>query len=93
MNRDRFHDVFNETMREIYRASIPSADWDDLLANSPRNENGQILVPYEDYKISDQVLDEIVTRKTKEYRLREPWKSSLRTNVYLGPSPISIRAK
>lgn len=80
-------------MTEIYKASIPSASWDDLLRDSPRNEAGQIEVPFEDYHISDQILDDIIQETAKKYRLSKADLESLRTNVYLGPSPIGIRPK
>ena len=80
-------------MTEIYKASIPSASWDDLLRDSPRNDAGQIEIPFENYHISDQILDEIIETTAKKYRLNQFELQSLRTNVYLGPSPISIRPK
>ncbi len=93
MTNRKFEEVYHEAMTEIYKASIPSASWDDLLRDSPRNEAGQIIVPYENYHISDQILDEIIQATAKKYRLSKADLESLRTNVYLGPSPISIRPK
>ena len=93
MTNKKFKEVYHETMTEIYKASIPSASWDDLLRDSPRNEAGQIVVPYENYHISDQILDEIIQETAKKHRLSKADLESLRANVYLGPSPISIRPK
>lgn len=93
MTDKKFKEVYHEAMTEIYKASIPSASWDDLLRDSPRNEAGQILIPYEDYHISDQILDEIIETTAKKHRLNQFELQSLRSNVYLGPSPISIRPK
>jgi hypothetical protein len=93
MTNKKFREIYHEAMTEIYKASIPSASWDELLRDSPRNEAGQILIPYEDYHISDQILDEIIETTAKKYRLNQFDLQSLRSNVYLGPSPISIRPK
>lgn len=93
MTNKKFKEVYHEAMTEIYKASIPSASWDDLLRDSPRNEAGQILIPYEDYHISDLILDEIIETTAKKYRLNQFELQSLRSNVYLGPSPISIQPK
>jgi len=93
MTNKKFKDVYHEAMTEIYKASIPSASWDDLLRDSPRNEAGQIEIPFENYHISDRILDEIIQATAKKYRLSQDDLESLRTNVYLGPSPISIRPK
>jgi hypothetical protein len=93
MTNKKFKKVYHEAMTEIYKASIPSASWDDLLRDSPRNEAGQILIPYEDYHISDLILDEIIEATAKKYRLNQDDLGHLRTNVYLGPSPLSILPK
>jgi hypothetical protein len=93
MTDKKFKEVYHEVMTEIYKASIPSASWDDLIRDSPRNEAGRVEIPYEDYYISSLILDEIIETIAKKHHLSRGDLGSLRMNVYLGPSPISIRPK
>jgi hypothetical protein len=91
MTNKKFKEVYHEAMTEIYKASIPSASWDDLIRDSPKNEAGRVEIPYWDYHVSDLILDEIIEAVAKKHRLSESDTGSLRTSIYLGPSPISIR--
>lgn len=91
MTNEKFRKVYHDVMTEIYKASIPSASWDDLIRDSPKNKAGHIEIPYWDYHISNLILDEIIETVAKKHRLSKKDTASLKTNVYLGPSPISIR--
>jgi isocitrate dehydrogenase len=91
MTDKKFKDIFYEVMEEIYHASIPGASFKELMETSPKDEEGRIMIPFEEYKISERILEEIIERAIKEHKLNEYYASSLKTNVYLGPSPVSIK--
>ena len=84
-------ELFYEVMEEIYNASIPRASFKELTESSPRDEAGRAMIPFEEYRIPESLLDDIVERFCKTNHLSPFDATRLRTNVYLGPSPCGIQ--
>ena len=72
---------------QLYAAATPAADFELLMEESPRNERGQIMIPYLDYEIEQSVHDSIIEEALKKFRAPKYTKQSIRNGIYLGCSP------
>jgi len=77
--------------RALYKASTPSADFDQLMENSSTDENGRKLIPYDDYYISIDTYDEIISSMLKGKRLTKLKQQMIRNTIHLGCSPKTIK--
>jgi len=75
--------------KELYENSEPKVDFDELLNSAERNNEGQKIIPFENYFIEQELMDEIIEKHLKNKRLTKLAKNSIRVNVYLGVSPVS----
>ena len=82
--------VYN-IFRELYKQATPSADFDELVENATLNERGEKVIPFNDYEIEREKMDEIYKRMTSRKEsgmiLSEWEKRSVSFQVYLGCSP------
>jgi hypothetical protein len=77
-----------ECYRRLYKASKPSADFDQLLKDAPTNEQGQKAIDYMAYEISIDDYNEIVNGIIKEFKLKPKYRVELfRRTMILGASP------
>jgi hypothetical protein len=90
---ERLNKIVMEIMKELYVNSIPSADFDELVENAPIDEYGRKNIRFDDYEIDDTIMDNIMNYHFKKNRLTKYEKNIVSANVYLGPSPRSIRKK
>jgi len=79
--------AIHEIYRQLYVASDPPADFDLLMENSPKNEQGQIMIPYMNHEISEELCDQIIDEVLGNLRISKRMKQTLRTAIYLGCSP------
>ena len=91
MNKERLSKIFNQIMVEIYQASIPSADWYELVEKYRDPESGISYIPYWDYTISGELLEMIVDKYLKKYHVNVTDSETLRFQILLGPSPESLK--
>lgn len=76
-----------ECYRRLYKASTPSADFDELVENAPINESGQKQIDYNSYEIEYETCNQIIKDIIKEYKIQK-WKRQLFNNtIILGCSP------
>ena len=75
--------------RELYANSEPKADFDELVNSAEKNEEEQKIIPFENYFIEQELMDEIIEKHLKNKRLTKLTKNAIRLNVYLGCSPVS----
>ena len=73
--------------RELYANSEPKADFDELVNSAEKNEKGEKIIPFENYFIDQEVMDEIIEKHLKNKRLTKLAKNAIKVNVYLGSSP------
>ncbi len=59
--------ALRECYRKLYKASTPSADYDELLKNATINENGQKVIDYNAHEICEYEFSEIMSDVIKEY--------------------------
>ena len=82
--------IIMDIYRALYKASTPSADFDELMENAALDDSGRKLIPYNDYLISIDTYDEIISSILKDKRLTKLNKSAIRSSIHLGCSPKTI---
>lgn len=73
--------------QDLYKASTPSADFDELAANAPLNELGQKVIDFMAYEISEKEFNEILESNLKDVREPKYRKQMYRNTILLGASP------
>ena len=77
-----------ECYRRLYKASEPSADFDQLLKDAPTNEQGQKVIDYMAYEISIDDYNEIVNGIVKEFKIKPEYRAKMfRRTMSFGASP------
>jgi len=73
---------------ELFKHATPSADFNKLLKNAKTNDLGQKEIPFDDYEIEQETLDEIIQESINKFKLKPKYKQQLfRNTIYLGCSP------
>lgn len=80
-------EIVRECYVELYKASTPSADFEELVANAPTNEQGQKVVDYMAYEISKTDFDNVVDLVLAKHKVTKNEKHRLMMSIYLGCSP------
>ena len=81
-------DAIMECYSRLYANADPKADFNALMKVSPKNEEGQIEIPYMDYSINKKVYNKIVSEVIKEYGIRSSFRiSAFKATIALGCSP------
>ena len=89
MKENKAQKIVWDIYRELYANSEPKADFDELVNSAEKNEEGQKIIPFENYFIDQEVMDEIIEKHLKNKRLTKLAKNAIKVNVYLGCSPVS----
>ena len=90
--RSREKKLFDAVMncyKELYKEATPSADFDELVANAPVNEQGQKVVDNNAYRLSSKKYEEIVEAHIKKNKLKTYEAKGFRIEMYLGCGPSS----
>lgn len=85
MSRDE--KIIHEIYRDMFKASTPSGDWDELLENATINERGEKEIPFMDYEIDKDEMENIFNKAMKKYRIPKYRICQFKFTVYLGCSP------
>lgn len=73
--------------QDLYKASTPSANFDELMANAPLNKEGQKVIDFMAYEISEKEFNEILESNLKGVREPKYRKQMYYNTVLLGCSP------
>ena len=73
--------------RELYENSEPKADFDILVENAEIMSDGRKYIPYNDYEIDGDLMDEIINKHMIRNRLNKFDKQDIRIENLLGCSP------
>lgn len=84
---DEMSSIIFVAFDRLYKKAIPKGDYFKLLSTSPRNEQGEILIPYDDYIIGEHTTIKIVENIGNKLKMSGFEKNELHFNVYLGASP------
>ena len=76
-----------ECYRQLFKASTPSADFDNLVENATLNQFGQKEIPFMDYEIDEDEFIQIVDSILKKSRISSWRKELIKRSVLLGCSP------
>ena len=77
-----------ECYRRLYKASTPSANFDELMAKAYVDEYGMKHIPYNDYEIEDEYMVQIIEDVIKEYKVKTKLRQqAFRVAIHLGASP------
>ena len=80
-------EIVFDIYRELYANSEPKADFDLLVENAEIMSDGRKYIPYNDYEIDGDLMDEIIHKHMIRNRLNKFDKQAIRIEVLLGCSP------
>lgn len=76
-----------ECYRRLFKASTPSGDFDEMLAQAEKNDIGQKIIPYMDYEIEENIFDNIIEDIFEDYDIKKQKQRFFKTAILLGCSP------
>lgn len=92
--KSKDEEILFDIYRELYANSEPVGDFDQLLKNATINERGEKVIPFNDYQISDDKMEEIIKKHLKGNKITKLKQNQFRFSVLMGCSPKSkISAK
>ena len=89
MKETKIQKIIWDIYEELYANSEPKTDFDELVKSAQKNEKGEKIIPFENYFMEQELMDEIVEKHLKNKRLTKLAKNSIKFNIYLGVSPRS----
>lgn len=73
--------------RELFKASTPPRDFDELVKNATINSRGEKEIPFMDYEISQEDMDKIIEQSYKRFVIKSKFdKQIIKNSIYLGCS-------
>ena len=82
-------DAVLDCYRELYKKATPSADFDELVANAPLNNEGKKVIDYNAYKLDRFTYEDIVEKHIKKNKLKGPIARGFSIEMYLGCGPTT----
>lgn len=77
-----------ECYRRLYKASTPSADFEELMAKAYVDEKGMKHIPFNDYEIEEEHMESIIEDVIKEYGIKTKYRQqAFKFTILLGASP------
>lgn len=73
--------------QDLYKASTPSADFNELMEKAEINERGQKVIDFNAYEISEENYNDILESNLKSIREPKYKKQMIRNTIALGCSP------
>lgn len=87
MNYKKIDNVIRLCYIEIYKNSIPYADFEELLENAPLDNNGKKIINFNDYEIKNKTFYEIMNKICKDNKVTKKEKESISIHLHLGATP------
>ena len=87
MKETKVQKIIWNIYRELYANSEPKADFDELVNSAEKNKEGEKVIPFLDYEISEEDFDRIIKEHLKGKRLTKLSKQMLINTITLGVSP------
>lgn len=80
-------------MTELYANSEPKADFNELVQfakdNNLKDKEGRLIIFFTRYHINEDKFDSIFNGIVKKHKIKEPYLTSFRMEIYLGASPTT----
>lgn len=87
MKETKIQKIIWDIYRELYANSEPKGNFDQLVNSAEKNEEGQKIIPFENYEISEEDFDRIIKEQLKGKRLTKLSKQMIINTITLGVSP------
>ena len=85
--QEKIDKIIMDIYHKLYAAATPAADFDLLMEESPKNERGQVMIPYLDYEIEQSLCDSIIEEALKNFKAPKRIKESIKISIYMRCSP------
>ena len=79
--------IMYEIYMKLFAAATPPADFEELCANAIINEKGQREIPFMDYEMSQNDMDNIIMNVLKKHKVPKHKITAYKMGIYLGCSP------
>lgn len=76
---------------ELFKNAKPQGDFEKLLKNAIINDLGQKEIPFNDYEIEQDKLDNIIDESIKKFKLSKYNHQLFKNTIYLGCSPKTMK--
>ena len=86
MKTSKIESIVLNIYRELYKKSEPKGDYDQLLKDAIINKQGQKVIPFMDYEISQDKYKEIVDKHIPN-KIDKFYQQQIRNTIALGCSP------
>jgi hypothetical protein len=93
MKLNKSDQIIWDIYRELYKNSTPSADFDELVNSAEKNSEGQKVIPFNDYEISEEDFNRIIEEQLKGKRLTKLAKRMVYNTIVSGASPAFSKKK
>lgn len=87
MKKKNWDKIIHETYELLFKASEPSVDFNELLANATVNDEGRKDIGFMNYEIDEDVMRNIITEQAKKYKMSYYECRAFSISMYLGASP------
>lgn len=77
----------HECYHRLFQASTPKGDFYKMLEEAEINDQGQKIIPFENYELEYNTFQNILENCIKEFKIPKHAKQSFSTTIYLGCSP------
>jgi hypothetical protein len=86
MKPGKIEEAVMECYRELFAASTPKGDFDELVENAEIID-GKKHIPFMDYEISGTDMERIINNVADRYKIKGYTKRQFYVTIYLGCSP------
>lgn len=90
MKEKKLKKLIYDCYEAMFQASTPKASFYELLEKAETNEEGQKVIPFMDYEISQKDFDNILKKYADKVRPRYR-KQGFETTIILGCSPKTVQ--
>lgn len=87
MKKKDWNKIIHETYELLFKASEPSVDFNELLANATINDEGMKDIGFMNYEIDEDVMRNIIVEQAKKYKMSHYEGRAFSVSMYLGASP------
>ena len=87
--KDKIKNIIYDIYRDLYANSSPKGDFDKLVAEAEVDSEGRKIIPYMNYEIEQNKMDEIIDEHCNKNSVKRYVKDIIKANVYLGCSPLT----
>lgn len=87
MSKKNNEEIITDIYKTLYALSTPPADFDLLVKTSPRNESGQIMIPFNDHEIDENLAEAVINQTLDKSKISKIEKQKIKATIYLGCSP------